>query len=61
MHASCSDDQTVKLWDLRQMKSEIRVFTGHSSWVKSVEFARDRTALITAAFDHNVYSWDINE
>jgi WD40 repeat protein len=61
LHASCSDDMKIKLWDLRQLKSEVRTFNGHTSWVKNVEFASNKGWLMSSAFDHNVFAWDINE
>ncbi|XP_076461224.1 DDB1- and CUL4-associated factor 10-like [Babylonia areolata] len=57
---TCSDDTTVALWDLRYLKNKVRVFAGHTSWVKNIEYASSLGLLITSGFDGAVYSWNIN-
>ncbi|KAL8560907.1 hypothetical protein ACOMHN_035847 [Nucella lapillus] len=57
---TCSDDTTVVLWDLRFLKNKVRVFAGHTSWVKNIEYASSQGSLITSGFDGTVYSWNIN-
>ncbi|CAG5133979.1 unnamed protein product, partial [Candidula unifasciata] len=37
MFATCSDDNTVRLWDARFLSSEIRIMRGHTSWVKNIK------------------------
>lgn len=33
MFATCSDDNTVKVWDTRRLKVAKRTLQGHSNWV----------------------------
>lgn len=58
--ATCSDDTTVALWDARNLKSRIRTLTGHSNWVKNIEFSQSDGLLVTSGFDGAIYTWDIN-
>ena len=39
--ATASDDMTVALWDVRNLKSKIRVLHGHSNWVKNIEIYKN--------------------
>lgn len=58
--ASCSDDTTVRLWDVRSLKYNVRTLHGHSNWVKNVEYASSLGLLVTSGFDGSIYTWDIN-
>lgn len=58
--ATCSDDTTVALWDIRNLKQKMRTLRGHSNWVKNIEFVRDEGLLVTSGFDGCVFTWDIN-
>ncbi|GAB6023174.1 hypothetical protein CHUAL_007999 [Chamberlinius hualienensis] len=60
MLATCSDDNTVSIWDVRYLKYKIRCLQGHSNWVKNIEYAQDVGLLVTASFDGSIYTWDIN-
>lgn len=60
LFATCSDDQTVALWDLRFLKSKIRSLHGHSDWVKNVEYSQKDGLLVTSGFDGSIFAWDIN-
>lgn len=60
MFATCSDDTTVALWDIRYLKHKIRTLKGHSNWVKNIEFASNVGLLVTSGFDGSIYTWDIN-
>lgn len=60
LFASCSDDKTVCLWDLRYMKKSIMTLIGHSNWVKNIEYARNLGLLVTSGFDGSICTWDIN-
>lgn len=57
--ATCSDDNTVKLWDTRKLKNELRTYRGHANWVKNIEYLEKEKIMITSAFDGNVYAWDL--
>jgi len=58
--ASCSDDTTVALWDVRNLKSRIRTLKGHSNWVKNIEYSRKDNVLVTSGFDGAIYTWEFN-
>ena len=58
--ATCSDDHTVRLWDARYLKHQTRTLTGHSNWVKNIEYVPDKHLLVTSGFDYNILAWDIN-
>lgn len=60
MFATCSDDTTIALWDVRYLKHKIRSLKGHSNWVKNIEFDSSAGLLVTSGFDGSIYTWDIN-
>eukprot|EP00088_Acartia_fossae_P000282 TRINITY_DN100_c0_g1_i1.p1 TRINITY_DN100_c0_g1~~TRINITY_DN100_c0_g1_i1.p1 ORF type:complete len:741 (-),score=107.41 TRINITY_DN100_c0_g1_i1:412-2634(-) len=59
--ASCSDDHTVALWDVRHLKTRIRNLRGHDNWVKNIEFSRQDNLLVTSGFDGAIYTWEFNK
>ena len=56
--ASGSDDQTVKLWDVRSGEL-VRTLSGHTSSVRSVAFSPDGTRLASGSDDQTVKLWDV--
>ncbi|XP_064191344.1 DDB1- and CUL4-associated factor 10 [Anguilla rostrata] len=60
LFATCSDDTTVALWDLRKMNSKVCSLHGHTSWVKNIEYDTNTRLLVTSGFDGNVITWDTN-
>ncbi|XP_059053270.1 DDB1- and CUL4-associated factor 10 homolog isoform X2 [Achroia grisella] len=60
MFATCSDDTTIALWDIRNMKKTIRSLCGHTSWVKNIEFSFKDKLLVTSELNGSIYTWDIN-
>ncbi|XP_031769256.2 DDB1- and CUL4-associated factor 10 [Galleria mellonella] len=60
MFATCSDDTTIALWDIRNMKKKIRSLSGHTSWVKNIEFSFKDKLLVTSELNGSIYTWDIN-
>ncbi|KAM8966176.1 DDB1- and CUL4-associated factor 10-like [Sarcophilus harrisii] len=60
LFATCSDDFTVALWDLRKLNSKVCTLQGHSSWVKNIEYDVNKRLLVTSGFDGNVIIWDTN-
>ncbi|KAL4641876.1 DDB1- and CUL4-associated factor 10 [Arapaima gigas] len=60
LFATCSDDTTVALWDLRKLDSKVCSLHGHASWVKNIEYDTNTRLLVTSGFDGNVITWDTN-
>lgn len=60
LFATCSDDTTVALWDLRKLNSKVCSLHGHASWVKNIEYDTNTRLLVTSGFDGNVITWDTN-
>jgi len=59
LFATCSDDNTINLWDLRQMKRRLRSLIGHTHWVKNLEFDSKKKVVISSGYDGAVKVWDI--
>ncbi|KRT86651.1 WD40 domain-containing protein [Oryctes borbonicus] len=57
--ATCSDDGTIKLWDIRHLKVASRTLEGHSNWVKNIEYSEKEKVMVTSAFDGSIYAWDL--
>lgn len=60
MFATCSDDTTIALWDIRNLNKKICSLVGHSKWVKNIEFSKKDKLLVTSGLDGSIYTWDIN-
>lgn len=60
MFASCSDDCSVVLWDVRNLKTRVRTLLGHSNWVKNIEYSKKDNLIVTSGFDGSIFTWDIN-
>lgn len=58
--ATCSDDNTIKLWDTRNLSAAKRTLHGHSNWVKNIEYSEKEKVMVTSAFDGTIYAWDLN-
>ena len=59
--ATCSDDKTIRIWDLRNFRHSVAVLQGHENWVKNVEYDRHSGNLFSIAFHDGVRVWDINK
>jgi guanine nucleotide-binding protein G(I)/G(S)/G(T) subunit beta-1 len=58
--ASCSVDQTVKIWDIRAPQTSQQTFAGHLSDVNCVEFLpSDPHCLVSCGLDHAVRLFDM--
>lgn len=58
--ATCSDDCSVCIWDLRNLKSRVHQLSGHKSWVKNIEYSRRDRLIVTSGLDGSIYTWDVN-
>ncbi|XP_077495412.1 DDB1- and CUL4-associated factor 10-like [Amblyomma americanum] len=59
--ATCSDDKTVALWDVRNLKQKQRSLVGHSDSVTDIEYASAEGLLVTSGLDGSIHTWDINK
>jgi len=57
--ASCSNDNTIKIWDAIKKGPAKITFTGHNSNVNSIVFSPDGRRLASASSDNTVKIWDI--
>ncbi len=59
--ATCSDDKTIRVWDLRQLKNSVAVLQGHENWVKNIEYDKQSGHLFSVALYDGVREWDMNK
>ena len=57
--ASCSEDKTIKVWDLNEKKL-LYTLEGHGEGVKCIKLLKDGR-LASGAYDNLVKLWDLNE
>lgn len=58
MCASCSDDATIKIWDLDSGELE-KTLKGHSGFVNSISFDYSGKYLVSASSDTTLKIWDL--
>jgi eukaryotic-like serine/threonine-protein kinase len=56
--ATVSSDKTARLWETATGK-EIRTFTGHQDWVRTLCFFKDGRTLLTGSNDGTVRRWEV--
>ncbi len=59
--ATCSDDKTIRIWDLRQLKYSIAVLQGHQNWVKNIEYDKNSGRLFSVALYDGVREWKMDK
>lgn len=58
--ATCSDDSTIRLWDLRNIRSSTHTLNGHNNWIKNIEYNRNSNKLFSVAFFDGVRAWEMS-
>ena len=59
--ATCSDDKTIRIWDLRQLKYSIAVLQGHKNWVKNIEYDKNSGRLFSVGLYDGVREWKMDK
>lgn len=59
--ATCSDDATIRLWDLKNVRFPLGVLRGHHNWVKNIEYDRISGLLFSIAFQDGVRYWNMED
>jgi len=54
--ATGSDDNTVKIWDLRK-KRNVEIVLAHNKLVSDIKFERQGRLMVTSSYDHKVKVW----
>lgn len=54
--ATASDDNTVKIWDLRK-KTNVQIVAAHSKLVSDLKFTKDGALMVTSSYDQSVKIW----
>jgi WD40 repeat protein len=55
--ASCSDDRTIKIWDLKRGEC-VRTLWGHQGWVQSITVSPNGRMLASGSHDRTIKIWD---
>ncbi|ETO28390.1 hypothetical protein RFI_08745 [Reticulomyxa filosa] len=55
---SCSNDTTVKLWDVHNDRRCLRSYNGHTAGVRNICFNHDGSKFLTTSFDRWLKLWD---
>ena len=60
--ASCSYDRTIKIWKSNLPYSDIpiKVLEGHSSWVTSLLYIKERDIMISGSLDKTFRLWNMS-
>ncbi|KAG5366985.1 Target of rapamycin complex subunit LST8 [Yarrowia sp. B02] len=57
--ATCSADNTARIWSIKNGFSLETTLTGHQRWVWDCAFSADSAYLVTASSDHYVRLWEL--
>lgn len=54
---SCSEDGTIRFWDITRAKSELRI--GHRDHVSSIDVNKESQQVMTTSFDKKIMLWNL--
>ena len=57
--ATCSADQSVKIWDIQNNFAPDKTLNGHQRWVWDAVYSEDSAYLVTASSDQTARLWDV--
>lgn len=57
---SCSDDTTVKLWDIRNINSAVQTLSELSDWAKNIHYNHEDKILITSDLRSNIAVYEMD-
>lgn len=60
MFATCSDDTTIAIWDVRNLNGSVNVLREHKNKVKSIEYSVKDNLIVSSGSDEQIYTWNIN-
>ena len=55
---SCSNDNTVKIWDVYNDNKCLRTYVGHTKGVRNICFSKDGSRFLTTSYDKWIKCWD---
>ena len=56
---TASADNTIRLWDIRNVKQAINELRGHSNLIRSLDYDQELSTLISSSYDCNVRYWHL--
>ncbi|MFX0125495.1 MAG: hypothetical protein ACFFAE_17875 [Candidatus Hodarchaeota archaeon] len=57
--ASGSDDNTIKIWDMKDLGREVTTLVGHTGRIRSLDFSPDGSLLASGSNDRTLIIWDV--
>jgi len=55
---SCSNDQTIKIWNVYGDRKCLRTYKGHSAGVRNIYFNKDGSKFLSTGYDRWLKLWD---
>ena len=56
---SCSNDKTIKIWNLKDFSKGEVTLKGHTDWVRNIIIYGDK--LISCSYDHTIKIWNLKD
>ena len=55
---TCSDDKTIRVWDIRNLSTCMHILKGHTNWVKNIEYDPQSGNIFSIAFHDGIRVWN---